>query len=98
MPQAAASNSTLSVLQKAKKAREHPKPRQKVNESIVEADNITEVDASEDIDFVDVDVDVDVDDVAVDVEMGPDLFRMISAMMMNYCPIWTHKDETSSYV
>ena len=26
---AAASNSTLSVLQKAKKAREHPKPRQK---------------------------------------------------------------------
>ena len=30
-----------------------------ITESIVEADNVTEVDASEDIDFDDVDVDVD---------------------------------------
>ena len=76
----AVSNLILIFTQKPKSS-EHP-AETKVTESIVEADNVTEVDASDDIDFDD-----DVDDVDVDERMGPDLFRMISAMMMNYCPI-----------
>ena len=49
-------------LAKSQKSSRAPQAETKVTESIVEADNVTEVDASEDIDFDDVDVDVDVDD------------------------------------
>ena len=49
-------------LTKSQKSSRAPQAETKVTEATVEADNITEVDASEDIDFVDVDVDVDVDD------------------------------------
>ena len=69
---AAASNSILSVSTKSQKSSRAPQAETKVTESIVEADNVTEVDASEDIDFDDVDVDVDVD---VDDKDGPGLIQ-----------------------
>ena len=49
-------------LTKSQKSSRTPKAETKVTEAIVEADNVTDVDASDDIDFDDVDVDVDVDD------------------------------------
>ena len=49
-------------LTKSQKSARTPQTETKVTEAIVEADNVTEVDASDDIDFDDVDVDVDVDE------------------------------------
>ena len=49
-------------LTKSQKSSRAPQAETKVSESIVEGDNVAEVDVSEDIDFDDVDVDVDVDD------------------------------------
>ena len=57
---------------KSQKSSRAPQAATKVTESIVEAENVTEVDASEDIDFDDVDVDVDVD---VDDKDGPGLIQ-----------------------
>ena len=59
---AAASNLILSVLQKSQKSSQSSSSRDKGNESIVEADNVTEVDVGDDMDFDEDDVDVDVDD------------------------------------
>ena len=49
-------------LSKSQKSPRPPQAETKVTEAIVEADSVTEVDASDGIDFDDVDVDVDVDD------------------------------------
>ena len=59
-------------LTKSQKSSRAPQAETKVTEPIVEADSVTEADASDDIDFDDVDVDVDVD---VDDKDGPGLIR-----------------------
>ena len=59
-------------LTKSQKSSRTPQAETKVTEATVEADNVTEVDASDDIDFDDVDVDVDVD---VDEKDGPGLIQ-----------------------
>ena len=59
-------------LTKSQKSSRAPQAETKETESVVEAGDVTEVDAGEDIDFDDVDVDVDVD---VDDKDGPGLIQ-----------------------
>ena len=77
---------------KSQKSSRAPQAETKVTESIVEGDNVTEVDASEDIDFDDVDVDVDVD---VDDKDGPGLIQDDIGDNDELLPNLDTQDETS---